>query len=101
MNVWYKMGVKGKLIPPAQEGFRKLCWLWNERGYGDMYVTSIREGTHLAWSFHYAGRAFDVRYPTTGGNTDTLEEEFRQLAGWDWDVVFEADHIHFELEKLP
>ena len=100
MNVWYKMGVWGKLIPQAQEGFRKLCWLWQELGYGDLFVTSIREGTHLPYSFHYSGRAFDVRYPNQGGNTDTLEEEFKQLAGDGWDVVFEANHIHFELERL-
>lgn len=99
-TVWYKMGVHGRLCDAAQEGFRKFCWFWSKKGYGDIYVTSIQEGTHLPYSFHYSGRAFDVRYPASGKpNEAEFESAFKKIAGQGWDVVFEPTHIHVEMEN--
>ena len=60
MTVWFKMGVVGDLVPRAQKGFGRVCQVYFNRGL-DVFVTSIREANHMPGSFHYIGRAFDVK----------------------------------------
>lgn len=95
MAVWYKLGVRGDLITEAQEGFRKTVKLYSKRGE-DVYVTSLREGTHLPYSFHYSGRAWDQRPGRVA------KEELRQYLGPDFQVIDHGTganfHRHIEYE---
>lgn len=103
MRVWYQRGVYGELIPEAAEGFRQLCKLWaryDSGKLGDLFVTSIREGSHSPGSYHYSGRAFDIRYPPVALDRTHFGKRFLEMAGPGWDVVYEGTHIHFELGEL-
>lgn len=96
MATWYKEGVYGELTTETAEGLRKVSKAFAARGE-DLFVTSIREGTHSAGSFHPSGRAFDLRYPKWGTPNDVVVALGRSL-GPDFDVVPEGNHIHIELD---
>ena len=104
-NVWFKLGVNPDgLSQECREGFRRFTWWWiTQKEFGDVFVTSTDADTHLPWSYHYVGNAFDVQYPTT--RNDLTEHEFQReihnLLGPEWDVVFESTHIHIEMEDMP
>lgn len=81
-------------------------------------ITSAEDGRHSPRSFHYVGRALDVRYRgrRQGGiriGTYASEEDhqdkqtasaqrwaghLRQFLGSSYQVIVEADHIHIELD---
>lgn len=100
----YKLGVDA-------EDIRHQIWfaigfaeaLSEALGYGEVVVTSLRDGTHSAKSLHYEGLAMDLR-------TRNLTAE--QICGWvsllkkyldprGFDVVLEEDHIHVEFQPKP
>lgn len=60
MSVWYKQGVFGELHPLAAEGLRITAALYTEYSE-DVYITSVRESTHGAGSYHPNGLAWDQR----------------------------------------
>lgn len=65
-------------------------------------VTSCREGRHMDGSFHYLGRAFDLRIRNVPAwKWKRLAQELRNALGPEWDVVLEVDklHIHVELDR--
>ncbi len=94
MTIWIKQGVCGTLVPQAQKGYGRVARLYASRGY-DLYVTSIRDGNHTEGSFHYIGRAFDIR---------AVEEisvtAIKTALGKGWDVIYHAasNHIHCEYD---
>ena len=92
MTVWYKQGVVGDLQPVARKGLGRVARLF-ETGGDDLFITSIRDGNHMAGSLHYDGLAFDIRdnpkYPLL---------EVRQTLGSGWDLVPESDHLHCEYD---
>ena len=92
MTVWYKQGVLGDLQTVARKGLGRVFELFNEVNE-DLYVTSIREGNHIAGSLHYDGLAFDIRYSDKVFITDV-----KQILGKYWDVVDEGNHIHCEYD---
>ena len=97
MTTWMKQGVFGELQAPAAEGLRIVEKVFRDNGWGDVYVTSIREGTHGIGSFHPAGRAFDIRWPP-GANVQAVLKILRKALGDDFDVVGESNHIHIEYQ---
>jgi hypothetical protein len=60
-------------------------------------ITSTSEGSHLAWSKHYVGRALDFRWPKSGSRSD-LAQAVREHLGRDFDIVDEATHLHVEYD---
>lgn len=71
--------------------------------YGqDMVVTSINDGHHKPGSYHYAGKAFDLRTKTLGNDKRLVIDEIRRrLTCLGFDVVFEDEgkaneHLHLE-----
>jgi hypothetical protein len=92
MNTWIKQGVYGELTPEAAEGLRKI-----EKEHGkenkDLFITSIREGTHSPGSLHPSGNAFDIRFSFMNSNA------IRKVLGKDFDVVVHhPTHIHIEYD---
>jgi len=90
MAVWYKEGVYGELQTEAAQGLRKLkkyAWTAGE----DIFITSVREGTHSAGSLHPLGYAWDMRK-----NIDAVMVD--SILGPDFDVVDETNHIHVEYD---
>ena len=62
----------------------------------DFVITSTYDGNHGAGSLHYSNDAFDFRYSP---DYDAFTyESLSQALGNDFDVVFEADHIHIEYD---
>lgn len=95
MAVWFKQGVFGELRPEAAEGLRRTERLYAARGE-QVYITSIREGTHSPGSFHPQGAAFDMRPGSV------LAKDHKAALGPDFDVVDEPTHRHVEYDpKLP
>ena len=98
IKVWYQEGVYGELIPEAEEGFRRLKRFWQGRQMGDIFVTSIREGTHLPHSMHYCGRAIDVRPPPKAFLTNDYCSLIAEAMGPGWKVIDETTHLHCQLD---
>ena|SRR3990167_6712762 len=66
-------------------------------------VTSGTDGTHQSGSFHYEGKAFDIRTRdlslTQRAKLELLTRTFQRThAGWQ--VILEPDHGHIELDGL-
>ena len=97
MKIWYKEGVFGELDPEALEGFRRLKRFWYVNQFGDLFITSIREGTHLPHSFHSSGRAFDIQPPSKDVKLEHLRRKLLPEMGEGWELYEELDHLHFEL----
>ena len=91
MTVWFKMGVEGDLSIPAQKCLGRIHDLYQRDGL-DLYVTSKRDGNHMAGSLHYNGNAFDFRKMNKGTWT------IRHIAGKGFDVVPHSSHFHVEYD---
>ena len=92
MTVWYKQGVLGDLQPVARKGLGRVARLFETKD-DDLFITSLRDGNHLAGSLHYDGLAFDM-----ADDPGYLIDEIRFVLGPDWDVVDEGNHIHCEYD---
>lgn len=73
------------------------------REHGEpMTITSVNDGAHMTGSYHYQGKAFDVRTKSIdSGKRQIVEEVKRRLVPLGFDVVFEGadqlfEHIHVE-----
>ena len=91
MSTWYKQGVYGELCLECMEALRQIEKIF--KTVEDIYITSIRESTHMAGSFHPSGRAFDIRKPKA-----ISIHEIRNIIGKDFDVVEETNHYHVEFD---
>ncbi len=75
-------------------------------GVEDMVITSARDGHHSLTSLHEAGAAVDLRTRNIPAANDearaatarTIAESISHRLGIDFDVIFEGDHIHLELQ---
>ena len=97
MRIWYKEGVYGELVPAAAEGLRRLKRYWFQNHFGDLFITSVREGTHLPHSYHANGRAFDTQLPPRDTKIEDFQKPLLESMGPDWVMVSEGDHLHFQL----
>lgn len=64
-----------------------------------LVVTSVKDGKHMPTSLHYQGLAFDIR--TRDMQPVMIKaclEEIKGVLGYQFDVVFEGDHIHVEFD---
>ena len=91
MTVWFKQGVMGELVPKAQKGLGRVAKLYHRKKL-DLYVTCIRESNHLPGSFHYIGRAFDIRA------RGVSKEEILKALGVGWDVIYYTRYRIFHCE---
>jgi hypothetical protein len=69
-------------------------------------ITSVNDGKHSVNSWHYKGRAGDVRskYPQLDGKEQEARDKIKAALGRDFDVVIEAigtDNEHFHVEYDP
>lgn len=68
--------------------------------YPQPVITSAYDGKHSDGSYHYSGRALDIR--TKHYTPEQLKRFFlllkEELGGW-YDVILEKDHIHVELSR--
>jgi hypothetical protein len=67
-----------------------------------MVVTSLNDGRHGVNSWHFKGRAVDLRVHNVG-NPEELFEIIRDELGDDFDVLLEGEglpnaHIHIEYD---
>jgi len=92
MTVWIKQGVMGCLKPQARKGLGRVADLFATEDH-DLFITSIREGTHKAGSLHYDGQAWDMQ-----DDVKFQLLEIREALGPGFDVVPEIDHIHCEYD---
>ena len=92
MNVWIKIdctqGLLQILSRPMQYAYEVICVEWDE----DVFITSITEGKHLAWSRHYFCDAIDVFPPLTDRKVKV--RKVRDILGTDYEVIDESNHIH-------
>ena len=91
MTIWYKQGVYGDLTAETSEGLRQVEKLYAEMGK-DVYVTSIRDGSHMAGSFHPHGRAWDMR------KLGVFIADIRRVLARGFDVVGHSRHYHIEYD---
>lgn len=63
-----------------------------------LVITSLNDSTHSVTSFHYDGRAVDLRTRNlpVGLDPEETAQRIRDALGIDFDVLFEGDHIHIE-----
>ncbi len=69
-----------------------------------VWITSAKDGSHMAGSLHYENRAYDIRTRNIVGLAEfplagrTWVDRMRLVLGDDYDVVLEKDHIHAEYD---
>ncbi len=91
------------------ETIRVSAWITNAMQIADevsqrltgleLVITSCIDGAHMANSFHYQGKAFDMRTRIyTKGQVAAIVDELFTLLGEDYDIVDEGDHIHIEFQ---
>lgn len=68
-------------------------------------ITSVNDGVHSANSWHYKGRAVDIRtkYPVLNGREQEFAGMVKDRLGAQFDVVMEAvgednEHLHVEYD---
>lgn len=89
--IWFKCGTHGPLSREAWVALRAI----NRAAVAakrDVYVTSMRDGTHSAGSIHPQGDAFDIRPIAIDWGA------IRKQVGADYDIVSESDHMHIEYD---
>lgn len=66
----------------------------------ELVITSGNDAHHSLTSLHYAGAAVDLRTNTlpTDQHARDIAGELGRALGPDFDVIFEGDHIHLELQ---
>lgn len=78
------------------DAFSKLMAYWPHE-IADCVITSCRDGKHGEKSYHYSGRAFDLRTRDIAlKDQPAIHQALKELMGKDYDVVLEKDHIHIE-----
>ena len=96
----YKPGVLWMDMHPSVDGpdfSKRLDKVFQKFGVAEAVITSGRDGIHKTDSFHYKGKAFDLR---TWHVLEALNEALREELGPHYDVLLEKDHIHIELSPL-
>ena len=61
MAIYKKLDVQGDVHPTLWKCFGYIAREIAKNGFHDIFITSIREGTHALTSFHYIGRAIDFK----------------------------------------
>lgn len=61
-------------------------------------ITAGSDGKHMVGSFHYVGKAVDIRTFDFPSNTAVASfmDALRKELGNKWQVLLEADHVHVE-----
>ena len=63
----------------------------------DLVITAGRDGKHGDKSYHYSGRAFDIRTRDIPElDRKPIHETLKEKLGRDYDCILEKDHIHIE-----
>lgn len=93
MKVWLKDDVYGDLAPPMQKIHGKIVDYYESRGFNHFYVTSRRDGKHMAGSFHYIGLAEDFLKEAT-----ITKDDLKQVVGPDCDVIENIYYFHVEYD---
>ena len=90
MSTWYKQGTWGELQPEAAEGVRKVERLY-DKNQCSLFITALRDGTHMPGSYHPSGRAFDFRK-----HEKITKVMIQEALGKGFDVVEHSTHFHVE-----
>ncbi len=73
--------------------------VYERHGVDDMVITSGRDGHHSLTSLHEAGAAVDLRtHNVPEDKRRAIADSIKHRLGLDFDVLFEGDHIHIELQ---
>lgn len=65
----------------------------------DCIITSALDGNHMLGSLHYSGLAIDIRTRhVLKEDIPNITLEIKKSLGFDYDVIFEKDHIHIEFD---
>ena len=93
------MGLKPSMFEVL--GIIELCC---QIANGDNYqvtITSAKDGVHSPGSLHYVGLAVDIRTKDMKEISLSVKwlDKFLNVNGKKFDVVFEIDHIHIELDE--
>ena len=79
---------------------------YQRAGLDEMWVTSLNDGTHSPRSFHYSGRACDLRtHNVQPGDRSPLFAAIKDELGADYEVFYEGkdtpnEHFHIEFQPL-
>lgn len=83
--------------PVLIDGLRRARAAVELAGLGPFVVTSVTDGVHLPNSFHYRGRAADLRTRHLAAERwESYRETVARALGPGWDVILEDDHVHAE-----
>ena len=74
---------------------KRLDKVFQKFGVAEAVITSGRDGVHKEGSFHYQGKAFDLR---TWHVLEALNAALKEEFGPHYDVLLEKDHIHVEYD---
>ena len=98
MTVWFKQGVCGDSSREMLKARTKIHRMFRTRFKQDLFITAIRDGNHLAGSFHYRGDAEDYLYPLGANKFSDGIHDLGKKLGDKYDIVFHKTHIHVEYD---
>lgn len=62
-----------------------------------LVITSAYDGKHMTGSYHYKGKALDIRIVHIPEKFwAEIVKDLKRLMGEEYDVILEKDHIHIE-----
>lgn len=91
---------KGVVMQGLQECMRPVLIaaekIWNSYGK-ELVITETLGSIHSAGSWHYYGKALDLRTRYfSNGQCTLIVEELKKVLGYDYDVVMHGTHMHVE-----
>ena len=78
--------------------------VWQKYGADVLWITSVNDSGHKRDSFHYEGRAVDLRVRHLPKPLwETVRNELSAALGPEFDVILELDppHVHVEYDPPP
>lgn len=77
--------------------------VFREYAERDCIITTVRNGTHASWSFHYKGKALDCRANDLKKTTQQaiLKVLQEMLPGYDVVLHGKGSNIHYHIEWDP
>ncbi len=74
--------------------------IWKEAGQ-ELVVTAGLDGDHSQWSFHYYGRAVDLRSRYfSAEEVWEVVNKLHDAIGSDYDIIVHTTHIHVEYDPV-
>jgi len=73
--------------------------IWQRIAGKEPIITSANDGQHMVGSFHFVGKAIDLRTRNlSNSEARVILRELKLRLGTGYDIILESDHLHLEYD---